>query len=113
MGDMLTKKPFSKRAFVSIAMLVSGLCLPFSGIKNHKLQFEAFTTERHFWMAVHNIAGILFVFFAFLHAYYHRRALINYMKRTKYLFISKEALAALVLVMAIVGLFASHAFLVK
>lgn len=113
MEQDVKKKPFNKRAFISIAMFLSGLCLPFSGIMNHNLQFEQLTVERQFWMSVHNTAAILFVIFAILHISYNWRLLINYTKKVKEMFISKEALTAIVLVIVIVGLISSHVFHVK
>ena len=106
----LKKRSFNKRAFISIALFLSGLCLPFSGIMVHTLQFEQLTVERHFWMSVHNTAGILFVIFAILHISYNWRSLLNYAKKAKEMFISKEALIAIVLVIAMVGLISSHVF---
>ena len=105
------KKPFNKRAFITIAMFLSGLSLPFSGLRNHKLQFEQFTVERHFWMSVHNTAAILFTIFAIIHIAYNRRILISCTKKIKKLFVSKEALAAITLVILIVGLISSHVLL--
>jgi uncharacterized membrane protein YdcZ (DUF606 family) len=104
MEQELKKKPFNKRAFISIAMFLAGICLPISGIMNHRLQFESLTVKRHFWMSVHNMAGILFVIFVILHLSYNWRILINYTKKAKEMFISKEALAAIVFVIIIVGL---------
>jgi len=113
MEQEFKKKSFNKRAFISIATLMSGLCLPFSGIMNHQLQFERLSMERHFWMTFHNISAILFVIFAIIHISYNWRALINYSRKAKEMFISKEALAAFALVVVIVGLFASHVLHVK
>lgn len=113
MGQNLTKKSFNKRAFISIAMFFSGLCLPFSGFMNHKLQFEHLTVQRHFWMTIHNVAAILFIIFAILHISYNWRVLINYLKKVKETFISKEAIVAITLVIVVIGLFASHAFHVE
>ena len=110
MEQELKDKPFNRRAFVSIAMFLSGLCLPFSGIMNHKLQFEPLTVERHFWMTVHNVAAILFIIFATIHISYNRRVLIQYTKKARDLFLSKEAVAAFVLVILLVGLFSLHVF---
>ena len=61
-------------------------------------------------MAVHDISGILFVIFAILHVSYNWRALINYLKKVKDTFISKEALVAIMVVIILVGLISSHAF---
>jgi len=104
------KKPFNKRSFISTALLVSGLSLPISGIMNHYFQFDKLTLARHFWMSAHDIAGILFVIFSILHISYNWRVLLNYVKKAKEMFISKEALTAIAFVIIIVGLVSSHAF---
>jgi hypothetical protein len=77
---------------------------------NHRLQFEQLTVERHFWMSVHNSAAILFTILAVIHVSYNWLSLINYMKKAKVVFIRKEALAAIALVIVILGLFSSHVF---
>lgn len=110
MVQELRKKSFNRRAFVSIVMFLSGLCLPISGIINHKLQLESLTVERHFWMSVHNSAAVLFAIFAILHISYNWRVLMNYAKKVKEIAISKEAIAAFVLVIILVGLISSHAY---
>ncbi len=107
--EKVNKKPFSKRAFVSVAMFVSGLGLPVSGIMNHNLQFETLTTERHFWMSVHNMSAILFTIFLMIHIAYNWRSLMHYFKKIKGIRVSKEAILAIALVVFIVGLFSSHA----
>ena len=107
------KKTFNKRAFVSIVMFLSGLCLPISGIMNHKLQSDLLSVERHFWMSVHNSAAILFTIFAIIHISYNWKVLVHYTKKVKEISISKEAISAIVLVIIIVGLISSHAFRVR
>jgi hypothetical protein len=110
MEQNIKKKSFNKRAFISTALFMSGLFLPFSGYMNHYFQFDTLTMERHFWMSVHDIAGILFVIFSVLHISYNWRTLLNYAKKAKKIFISKEALAAIILVILVVGLISSHTF---
>lgn len=105
-----SKKPFNKRAFVSISMFSSGIILPISGIVNHNLQFEALTSQRHFWMSVHNMSATLFCIFAVLHVFYNWKALMNHIRKLKGISISKEAMYAILLVFVIVGFFTSHAF---
>jgi len=83
------------------------------GIENHKLQFDTFTTQKHFWMSVHNMSAFLFTVFVMLHIKYNWRSLFGYTKKIKELKISKEAVLAIVLVVFIVGLISSHAFLVR
>jgi hypothetical protein len=110
MNENVIRKPFNKRAFISTALFTSGVFLPVSGIMNHILQFDGLTLARHFWMSVHDISGILFVLFSILHISYNWRALITYVKKVKDIFISKEALIAIVLVILIVALISSHVF---
>jgi membrane associated rhomboid family serine protease len=104
------KKPFNKRAIISTALFVSGLSLPFTGFMNHYFQFDKLTLERHFWMSAHDIAGILFVIFSILHISYNWRVLMSYAKKAKEMFLSKESLTAIVLVIVIIGVVSSHAF---
>jgi hypothetical protein len=110
---MVEKKTFSRRAFVSISLLASGLVLPVSGLIIHKLGFQELTVARHFWMSVHNMAGFLFTFFAICHVVINRRALGNYLKKRPKPLFSREAAVALAMVIGVIGLFASHAFLVR
>ena len=104
------KKPFNKRAFTSIAMIVSLMALPISGIINHQLQIEPLTLARHFWMSVHNVSAILFVVIAIIHITYNWRVLLHYAQKAKETAISREAIMAIVLVVIIVGVISSHAF---
>jgi hypothetical protein len=104
------KKPFNKRAFISIALFVSGLNLPFTGLMNHRYQFDPLTIARHFWMSAHNTAGILFLLFAILHVSYNWRVFVGYTNKARQMVISKEALTAIIFVIAIVGLVSAHAF---
>ena len=113
MNSTIERKPFNWRAFSSIAMFLSVLGLPISGIMNHNLQFEQFSPERHFWMSVHNISAILFVVFAIIHITLNWRSLVHYMHKVKGAVISREALTAIAVVVFIVALFSSHALHVR
>jgi hypothetical protein len=106
--EIEVKKKFNKRAFTAVVIFISGLILPISGIMNHKLQFDTLTTQRHFWMSVHNIAAFLFVIFAVIHVSYNWRSLINHIRNLKSHIISKEAIFAILFVIIIVGLFSTH-----
>lgn len=110
MEQVVKKKQFNKRAFISSALFISCLSLPFTGFINHSLQFDQLSVERHFWMSAHNVAGILFIIFAILHVSYNWRALLSYAKKFKEKFVSKETIAAIALVIIVVGLISSHAF---
>jgi hypothetical protein len=109
----IVKRIFNKRAFTSVAMVMSGLILPVSGTMNHDLQFSGLTTERHFWMAVHNMAATLFVIFGIMHVTFNWKALSHYILGLKESLPSREALAAIGLVILVVGVFASHALHVR
>lgn len=109
MEQVTKKKPFNKRAFISTALFVSGLSLPFTGFMNHSLQYEGLTVARHFWMTAHDVAGILFVICAVLHVSLNRKILLGYAKKAKATFISKEALTAIAFVIIVVGLMSLHA----
>ena len=110
MEQVIKKKPFNIRAFISTALFVSGFSLPFTGFMNHSLQFDYLTIERHFWMSAHDIAGILFVILGILHIAYNWRALLNYAKKSKERFLTKESMIAIAFVVIVVGLISSHAF---
>jgi hypothetical protein len=107
------KKHFNKRAFTSIALLLSGLVLPVSGIMNHQLQCEPLTQSRHFWMSVHNMSAALFTLFAITHASLNWRSLAHYAKNAQAKVLTKEAVLAAVLITTVVGLFASHVYHVR
>jgi hypothetical protein len=113
MIDEKPQKAFNRRAFVSSAMFISFLFLPVSGIMNHELQSEELTIQRHFWMAAHNMSALLFTIFAFFHIRYNWKPLLNHIHKIKGAFLSREALAALLLVAGILFLFSTHAFRVR
>ena len=104
---------FNKRAFYSTVMLVSGILLPVSGIMNHKTGFDGLTTERHFWMSVHNVAALLFTIFGVLHVKLNWKPMKNYLNKARTVILSREALYGIVLVVILVGLFSMHALAVR
>ncbi len=110
METTASRSSFRWRAFSALVMGLTGLLLPLSGWMNHSLQFETLTTARHFWMAVHNSAALLFVLSAVLHLSYNARALLHYVRRAKERLLSREALTAVLLVLLLSGLFSLHAF---
>lgn len=103
------KKSFNKRAFTSVAMFISGMLLPISGLMNHKLAFTGFTRQYHYWMSVHNISALIFCICAIIHINYNWRALLHYINKVKNQRMSKEAWYAIIVVLGVVGLFSSHA----
>lgn len=109
MGKIIKNKTFNRRAFTAIVIFLSGLSLPLSGLMNHQMQYEPLSNQRHFWMAMHNSAAILFIIFVIVHIWYNWRTLIVYARKAKALSVSKELLAAFILVLILVGLFSLHA----
>ncbi|PKL38448.1 MAG: hypothetical protein CVV44_11215 [Spirochaetae bacterium HGW-Spirochaetae-1] len=107
-----TKKVFNRRAFISIALLFSGLLLPVSGLMNHNLQLAHMTQQRHLWMSVHNMSAFLFTIFSIFHIIMHRRVLMQNLVSMKKITLRKEGFAALAVVAIIVGIFSSHALMV-
>lgn len=104
------KKKFNTRAFTSVAMLISGLLLPFSGFMNHDLQLESLSMQRHFWMTVHNTSAVLFVIFAIIHISLNRRVLFAYLKQKRTVLLKRESVLAVIIVISIVSLLSSHVF---
>lgn len=99
---------FNKRAFISLGMFFSALGLPISGIMNHELGFEGLTVERHIWMSVHNVLGLLFVIFFIFHIIFNWKPLIKHFKNVSNHFISKEAIAAASVVLIFLFLIILH-----
>ncbi len=106
-------KPFNKRAFVSLVLGVSGLLLPVSGIILHGQQSVFMTPERHLWMSIHNTAALLFTIAAVYHSIANRNALVHYLRKIQSAAVSREALAAILIVLGLVGLIASHTLLIR
>ncbi len=107
----MEKTTFSTRGFISLAILAAGLLLPVSGIMNHHLQFEPLTMERHYWMSVHNSAAFLFTLLMVIHLIFNWKALIHHIHKSKEIFIRKEAVLSILLVITWVGIYSSHALL--
>jgi succinate dehydrogenase/fumarate reductase cytochrome b subunit len=106
---METQKKFNKRAFTSVGMFMSIIGLPFSGYMNHLLGFDTISTERHIWMSVHNILGIFFLFFSTWHIILNWKSLKTYLKKASNIFISKETVYAVSLVLFFLMLAIFHA----
>lgn len=106
------EKPFNRRAFAALGAAVSGLGLPLTGYANHLFQFSAMTTQRHAWMAAHNILAVLFLAFAAGHVLLNRQALLRHVQgiARNIPFLSREAVLAGLVVASVVFLFMGHAF---
>jgi hypothetical protein len=108
-----TKKPFSTRAFVAIVAATSGIGLPVTGLMNHAHQVEPpFILARHAWMSAHTSLGVIFTVFAVWHVILNRRALLSHVRGivARVPGLTREALVAVALVVALVGIVVSHAF---
>jgi len=108
-----TKASFDTRAFVALTAIITGLGLPVSGYVNHLYQMDPMTIQRHAWMAVHNVLGVIFTIFTIWHILLNRRALFNHVKgiATRMPLIHREAISATGVVL--IGLlYAGHVFMV-
>ena len=107
--EMETQRKFNKRAFTSAGMFISIIGLPFSGYMNHLLGFDKLSAERHIWMSVHNILGIFFLFFSTWHIIINWKSLITHLKKTSGIFIGRETVYAVSLVLFVLILAVLHA----
>lgn len=106
----ILKTSFNRRSFISVGMFTAAIFLPISGVMNHQMQFDELTTQRHFWMSVHNASSILFCTFIFFHLRYNWKSMLNHLRRITEFRINREAFMAVLLVISLVGLFSAHAF---
>jgi hypothetical protein len=114
--NKIVQPPINRRQLNVMVMLFSFLLLPFSGIIIHSTHGIAEREPfRHFAMSIHNISAIIFLSTCVLHVVANRKALAKYIsnKTTEYFSLKREVIIAFVIVIGIVGLFASHAFHVK
>lgn len=75
------RSKLDKRAFSALMAGLSALCLPFSGLALHLLDGTPPTQERHAWMAVHTVFGIVFIVFTAWHVIINRRGLANSLRK--------------------------------
>ena len=110
--EATNKKTFSRRKFVSVGLFLTLAILVITGIliQIYENLEEGFAI--HFFTAVHVLTGIFFSVISILHIIINWRALKSYIK-TKNVSISKEAVAAIVVVLIIIFVgfhIASHHF---
>jgi hypothetical protein len=105
---METQNKFNKRAFYSIGMFISGIGLPVSGWMNHLLGFAPMSPERHVWMTVHNILGLLFVIFSILHIRLNWKSLTLHIKKAAGIVMSREAIYAVFMVLFLITIAVLH-----
>lgn len=111
-----TKQPINRRQLNVMTMLFSFALLPISGIIIHNTHgLEERELIRHFAMSVHNLSAIIFLSTCVLHLIANRKVLVKYLavKSTEYFHLKREAIIAFVIVIGLVGLFATHAFHVR
>ncbi len=107
-----TKQPMNKRALTSMFMFFAFILLPLSGVPLHYARTDAEPgVVEHFLMSMHNISALIFLVAVFIHLVFNWNALTKYIvtKTVEYFQFRKEMIIALFTVVAIVGLFSSHA----
>lgn len=109
----MKEKRFDKRAFVTCILLLSFIGLPITGFAPHLIAHGGDRTIPHLLMAMHNVLGIIFVITGIIHVGYNYR----WIKRGiagwngAFPFLSKEPLAAVLIVFAVVAAISGHILL--
>lgn len=105
------RSKLDKRAFSAVMAGLSALCLPFSGLALHLLDGALPSQERHAWMAVHTVLGIVFVVFAAWHVIINRRGLVNSLRKAAAggYRVRREIWLALLIIAALIALSWGHA----
>lgn len=109
----LHNPPFNRRKFVSAGLFLTLVMLVVTGILIQIFENFEEGFSIHFFTAVHVLTGIVFAVLSVLHTLTNWRLLKSYIKSKTTAIISKEALAAFLLAMAIIFvsfLFAHHHF---
>jgi hypothetical protein len=113
MEGTTVQRSFNTRAFIAVMLFASGALLPVSGIMNHQLQMEPMTVARHLWMAVHNMSAVLFTVAAITHGVLNWKPMVRHIRNAAHTVLTREAGTAVLLVIAVVGLFAGHTLRVR
>jgi hypothetical protein len=106
----MKNKTWNKRALVSAFMLVSFVCLPFTGFMLHAASNMGNGSSKHMWMSVHNVLGIIFCISCMWHLVFNFRGLKKFVQAGTESFL-RELIIATCLIAIFVSLAASHAFL--
>jgi hypothetical protein len=105
-------KRLNRRALVVLLMFFSAVVLPPSGIALHLTDASHVQTARHILMTIHNTAAIIFLSSMSVHLAMNWRGILRYIisGSTGYMMLRREAMAAAIAVVGIVGLALSHVF---
>ena len=75
---MKKKKKFSRRAIVSLILLLTTIMMPVSAWIAHATHGTAVS---HTWLHLHGLFGIMFMVAGVFHIIYNRRTLMHYLGR--------------------------------
>mgnify|MGYP000022552114 CR=1 FL=1 len=89
------------RSFVSIATLITFLCLAVSGISLQITDHHPYTFTKVFFIVLHNISAIFFLVFAILHIFKNWKVIMAYVKGKKAGIISREFIGSFILLFII------------
>ncbi len=100
------------RALSTLLMLISFLLLPPSGIALHLADPSSQAGARFIFMAIHNVAAVIFLVAGAFHVVYNRRPLRAYMaaKTATALALRKELVVSLAVVSILTALSLLHVF---
>ncbi|MDH6354290.1 drug/metabolite transporter (DMT)-like permease [Dysgonomonas sp. PH5-45] len=107
--EVLQKKSFSRRKFVSIGLFLTLLILIITGILIQVFERFEEGVSIHFFTAVHVLAGLVFAVLAVLHTVTNWRSLKAYIKN-KGVTVSREAVwgVLLVAIIILIGFLFAH-----
>lgn len=99
--EVLQKKSFNRRKFVSVSLFLTLIILVITGMLIQV--FESFEEgfSIHFFTAVHVLTGLIFAVFAVLHTIINWKSLKSYIK-SRSVYISKEAIWSLLVIMIVI-----------
>ncbi len=105
---MMNPRSFNYRAFVALIVAITGVAVPLTAVLGHGHHSESSQAL----MGLHGALGLVFVIFSIWHVVLNRRALLNYTRSLtgRVPAVSREALAAVAVVVGSLSLWLGHAF---
>lgn len=107
-----TGKQGGKRAIVALVALISGAGLPFTGLAVHALKSGSSRGALHSFIVMHEMLGVVFTVSSIWHVILNRKALVDHIRCStgEAVRVSREALWAIMLVVAVLLLGLGHTF---
>jgi len=110
---METIKKFDRRAFTSIALLISAIILPLSILMRHWPVFENSKQAKHLFTSVHATSGLFFTLLLVVHLILNRKALKKYFVKDSRSIAQKNVFAAVAIVIFIIVILSSWELIIQ